>query len=590
MEPLGDWRRTHWLGELRTGHVDEDTVLMGWVMSRRDHGGVVFCDMRDLGGVAQVVFDPRVSPGAHDKVKNVRSEFVLAVKGRVRLRGEGLENPNLSTGKVEVVASEVKLLNRSETPPFPIEDDVEVTDAVRLAHRHLDLRRPGMHRRLITRHRAAHFIRNFLSGEGFLELETPVLTLSTPEGARDYLVPSRLHPGRFFALPQSPQIFKQLFMIAGFERYYQIVRCFRDEDLRADRQPEFTQVDLEMSFAGEDDVMAITEGLMAGLFGEVLGVEVKTPFPRLTYQEAMDVYGTDAPDVRFGLEIVDLTDIAAGSGLKLFSEAAARGERVKGLSAPGSSLTRSQLDGLVEYAQSEGAKGLAWVRLTEEGWRSPIAKFFSEEDKKAVEEALAAGNRDTMFFVADARNLANHVLGRVRLRLKELLSIDTGEGHHFVWVHQFPLMEYDADEKRYVALHHPFTAPLEADEAGLEDDPAGVRSRAYDLVLNGTEIGGGSVRIHSQDLQRRMFRVLGLDEGEVEERFGFFVRALAQGAPPHGGIALGFDRLVAIMVGADSIREVIPFPKTQRATCPLTGAPKPAGLEQLLELSLKLDT
>ncbi len=586
---MGDWRRTHWLGELRPHHVGEETVLMGWVKSRRDHGGVVFCDLRDRTGVAQVVFDPASSPESHEKVKQVRTEWVLAVKGRVRRRGEGLENPNLATGEIEVLTHEVKVLNRSDTPPFPIEDETEASDQVRLTHRHLDLRRPKMYRNLYLRHRAAHFVRSFLASEGFLDLETPFLTLSTPEGARDYLVPSRMNPGRFYALPQSPQIFKQLFMISGFERYFQVVRCFRDEDLRADRQPEFTQIDLEMSFAGEEDVMSLTERLIAGLFQEVLGAKVDLPIPRLTFDHAMDTYGTDSPDVGFGLEIRDLTDIAAKTKLKVFSQAAGSGGRVKGIAAPGSDLTRSQLDGLVGFAQDEGAKGLAWVRLGPDGWKSPIAKFFSDEEKGAIEEALNANQGDTLFFVADTRATANHVLGKVRLRLKELLGIEPEARFNFVWLHRFPLMEYDPDEKRFVALHHPFTAPLEEDEELLDDAPERVRSRAYDLVLNGTEIGGGSIRIHRREMQTRVFKALGLPDEEVRERFGFFLDALDQGAPPHGGIALGFDRLVALMVGADSIREVIPFPKTQRATCLLTGAPAEVDLEQLLELGLKLD-
>jgi aspartyl-tRNA synthetase len=559
------------------------------VLRRRDHGGVIFVDLRDREGITQVVFNPELAPEAHAKAEAIRSEFVLGVRGQVRRRPEGMANPNLVTGAIEVMASELKILNPAQTPPFLIEDNVEVAEGIRLKHRHLDLRRPRLQRNLILRHRAAVAVRSYLNRLGFLDLETPFLTKSTPEGARDYLVPSRVNPGMFYALPQSPQLFKQLFMMAGFDRYYQIVRCFRDEDLRADRQPEFTQIDLEMSFVGEEDVMAVAEGMMAALFKDILDLELQMPFPRLTYAEAVGRYGLDKPDTRFALELKEVSDIVGASGFKVFAEAVGRGGIVKALNAKGCvEMSRKDIDDLTTFVAVYRAKGMAWIKVRADGWQSPIAKFFSESEKKALAERIGMQVGDLVFFVADEPVVVNEALGHLRHHLGQKLGLIDAGRYDFLWVTRFPMFEYDETEKRFQALHHPFTAPLEQDYEKLETEPLKVNSRAYDLVLNGFEVGGGSIRIHQRGLQERIFKTLGMDAASYEEKFGFLLSALDSGAPPHGGIAFGFDRLVMLLCGETSIRDVIAFPKTQKAACLLTNAPSTPTKAQLDELYLKV--
>ncbi len=586
---LEQMRRTHHCCELAAGDVGKEVVLMGWVQRRRDHGGVIFVDLRDRRGITQVVFNPLVDEAVHQKAHAIRNEFVLGVRGRVEHRPEGMTNPNLVTGQIEVMVAELRIFNEAKTPPFLIEDDIEVSETVRLAHRHIDLRRPAIQANLLRRHRAAQAVREYLNKLDFIEAETPVLTRSTPEGARDYLVPSRVNPGLFYALPQSPQLFKQLLMISGLDRYYQIVKCFRDEDLRADRQPEFTQIDLEMSFVGEEDVMAVAEGMMKALFSAVLGLELKTPFDRLTYADAVGRYGLDKPDVRFGLELADVSDIVAGSGFKVFSGAVEKGGVVKALNAKGCiDFSRKEIDDLTALAAVYRAKGLAWIKVREDAWQSPIAKFFTGEEKAALAERIDMAPGDLVFFVADAPGVAHEALGHLRNHLGSRLGLIDESEFRFVWVTEFPLLEYDEAEKRCQALHHPFTAPLEEDCKRLEKDPLSVRSRAYDLVLNGSEIGGGSIRIHQRTLQERVLSALGISTEDAEEKFGFLLSALESGAPPHGGIAFGFDRLVALLCGQRSIREVIAFPKTQKAACLLTGAPSAATTAQLEELSLRM--
>ncbi len=589
-EPLGTMRRTHYCGQLRADHVGQDVVLMGWVQRRRDHGGVIFVDLRDRDGITQVVFNPDVSAQAHAKAEILRNEFVLGVKGKVEKRPEGMANPDLKTGEIEVMASELKIFNRAQTPPFMIEDHVDVTENIRLANRHIDLRRPGLQKNIIMRHKAAAAIRNYLNANGFLDIETPFLTKSTPEGARDYLVPSRVNPGMFYALPQSPQLFKQILMISGFDRYYQIVRCFRDEDLRADRQPEFTQVDLEMSFVGEEDIMAVAEGLVSAVFREVLGVDLKTPFPRMTYAHAMDKYGLDKPDLRFGLALEDISDIVSQSGFKVFADAVKKGGIVKALNAKGcEGFTRKEIDEFTQFVNVYRAKGLAWIKVRENEWQSPITKFFSEKEKQELAKRLDMAPGDLVFFVADQAKITNEALGHLRNHLAKKLGLMDDRRFEFLWVTHFPLLEYDETEKRFQALHHPFTAPMEDDYDKLESNPLAVNSRAYDLVLNGSEIGGGSIRIHQKELQIRVLEALGLKKEEYEEKFGFLLSALDSGAPPHGGLAFGFDRLMTILCGGGSIREVIAFPKTQKGACLLTNAPNAVSRAQLKELSLKLD-
>ena len=588
-DKLGNMRRTHTCCELGVENVGTEVVLMGWVQRRRDHGGVIFIDLRDKNGLTQIVFNPEVSPNVHAKAHVIRSEYVIGIRGNVKRRLEGMTNPKLKTGEIEVFATELKILNAAETPPFIIEDHVDVSENIRLKFRHIDLRRPLLQKNIITRHKAAALIRQHLDDLGFIDIETPMLTRSTPEGARDYLVPSRVNSGMFYALPQSPQIFKQLLMISGFDRYYQIVKCFRDEDLRADRQPEFTQIDMEMSFVGEDDVMEITENMMVSLFRDVMEKNLQTPFPRLSYEDAVDRFGLDKPDIRFALELIDISDIVENAGFKVFSNAVKKGGIVKAINAKGcTDFTRKEIDDLTEFVTVYRAKGLAWIKVREDSWQSPIAKFFTDDEKQALEKRIDMQPGDLVFFVADQPKITNEALGQLRNFLGKKLGLIQEDSFSFVWVTRFPLLEFDENEGRNQALHHPFTAPLEEDYGLLEDDPLSVRSRAYDLVLNGSEIGGGSIRIHQRELQERVFGALGMNRETYEEKFGFLLSALDSGAPPHGGIALGFDRLTMILCGQPSIRDVIAFPKTQKAACLLTHAPAGADKTQLDELSLRI--
>jgi aspartyl-tRNA synthetase len=588
-DQLGEMRRTNHCWELGADDVGKEVVLMGWVHRRRDHGGVIFVDLRDREGLTQVVFNPKVDKKIHAKAHAIRNEYVLAVRGKVDHRPADMINPKLKTGEIEVTATELKILNPAKTPPFLIEDEVDASETVRLKYRHLDLRRSQMQKNLILRHRVSEAVRGYLNQQGFLDLETPFLTRSTPEGARDYLVPSRVNPGEFYALPQSPQIFKQLFMISGFDRYYQIVRCFRDEDLRADRQPEFTQIDIEMSFVGEDDVMNLSEGMMTQIFKEILGIKLKRPFSQLTYEEAVGRYGLDKPDTRFGFELKDISDIVAGSNFKVFANAVKKGGIVKALNAKGCiDFSRKEIDDLTELVAVYRAKGMAWIKVKEDKWQSPITKFFSDEEKQALAERIEMEPGDLIFFVADQPKVANEALGHLRNHLGKTLGLIDENEYHFLWVTRFPMFEYDETEKRLQALHHPFTSPLEEDYERLKDEPLSVNSRAYDLVLNGFEIGGGSIRIHQRSIQEKVFEALNMDRKTYEGKFGFLLEALDSGAPPHGGIAIGYDRLVMLMCGESSIRDVIAFPKTQKAACLLTEAPSETSKTQLDELYLKL--
>jgi len=581
-------KRTHYCGSIRAEHAGEDVVLMGWVHRRRDLGGLIFIDLRDREGIVQIVFDPEKKPRAHALAHDIRSEFVLAVKGRVNLRPADMINPSLKTGEVEIIIDELEILNESGTPPFVLDADSEVSENLLLKYRYLDLRRRTLQQNIILRSKVAAETRIYLEKEGFIEVETPFLTKSTPEGARDYLVPSRVSPGAFYALPQSPQIFKQLLMVSGFDKYYQIVKCFRDEDMRADRQPEFTQIDMEMSFISESDIIDTVEGMMARIFKACLDRDLQVPFPRLTYKEAIDRYGRDNPDTRFSLDLEDLTDIAGESEFRVFSEAAKSGGVVKAmLLADGKTLSRKDLDALGDFVGEYGAKGVAWARVNEDGWTGSIAKFFDQEDIKRINEKMGAQQGALLVFVADTKDVVNNALGALRIYLAEKLGLINKETLAFTWITEFPMFEYSKTEKRYMATHHPFTSPVTEDIPLLETDPGKVRARAYDLVLNGSEIGGGSIRIHKSDVQSMIFKTLGLSEDEARTKFGFLLDALKYGTPPHGGIAFGLDRMIMIMAGAESIRDVIAFPKTLKATCLLTGAPSEVSTEQLADLSLK---
>ena len=582
--------RTHYCGSLREEHLDEEVTLCGWVHRRRDHGGVIFVDLRDREGMAQVVVDPD-TPEAFALAEQVRNEYVLRVTGRVRRRPAGTENPELPTGMVEVLGKALEVLNVARTPPFQL-DDEDVHEENRLRYRYVDLRRPEMQQRMITRTRIVRTLRAFLDERGFLDLETPMLTRATPEGARDYLVPSRTHSGSFFALPQSPQLFKQLLMMSGMDRYYQIARCFRDEDLRADRQPEFTQLDMEMSFMDEGDITGLVEAMVRDLFAKVLDTALPDPFPRMTYAEAMARYGTDRPDLRVALELTDVGDVMTEVDFKVFSGPARDAEgRVAALRVPGGgSLTRSQIDDYTKFVGIYGAKGLAYIKVNDagagrEGLQSPILKFLPDEAVAAIMARTGAESGDLVFFGADKQRVVNESLGALRLKVAEDLDLVT-PGWRPVWIVDFPMFEWDELEKRWFAIHHPFTAPL--DLKAVEDDPHHALSRAYDLVLNGTELGGGSIRIHRPEVQMAVFKLLGIDEEEARAKFGFLVDALEYGCPPHGGIAFGLDRIAMLMTGASSIRDVIAFPKTQTASCPLTEAPAPVPERQLRELGLRL--
>lgn len=589
-EFLQGWKRTDYCTSFSVDDVGKDVTLMGWVQTRRDFGALIFVDLRDRTGIMQVVFDESVLEGDFSRVSGLRSEYVIAVKGQIVRRDEETVNEKLPTGYIEIKARELKVLSRAQTPPFEIEDDTMVREELRLKYRYLDLRRPTMQKNLLVRSQIAFAAREYLIENGFLDIETPMLTKSTPEGARDYLVPSRIHQGSFYALPQSPQTLKQILMISGFDRYFQIVKCFRDEDLRADRQPEFTQIDLEMSFVDVDDIIAMNEGLIAHVFKKVMNIDIPLPLKRLPYKEAMDRYGSDKPDTRFGLELVNVSDIVADSGFQVFSSVVKSGGSVRAINVKGAveKFARREIDALVDFVKIYGAKGMAWISMKEDGMQSPITKFFSEDDMNALLKRLDAQTGDIIFFVGDKDKVVYDSLGNLRLKLAEKLALIDESQFDLLWVVDFPQFEYSEEEKRFMAMHHPFTCPKDEDVDKLESDPGSVYAKAYDIVLNGNEIGGGSIRIHTTELQERMLKALGHSKEDAWENFGFLLEALKFGAPPHGGLAFGLDRLAMLLLGCTSIRDVIAFPKVQNASCLMTNAPSRVEPKQLRELGIKI--
>lgn len=589
-ESMKGLRRSHRCAETVNAPVGSTVTVMGWVQKRRNLGSLIFVDLRDRSGILQIVFDENdIGTEGFEKAEKIRSEFVIAVEGRLEKRG-GAVNENLTTGELEVRATNLRILSESETPPFPIEEHIQTKDELRLKYRFLDLRRPNLQRNLMLRSLVATEVRAFLAEEGFLEIETPILIKSTPEGARDYLVPSRIHTGNFYALPQSPQLYKQLLMCSGYDRYFQIAKCFRDEDLRADRQPEFTQIDMELSFVDIDDVIDVNERLLARIFKKAIGVEVPLPIPRMTWQEAMDRFGSDKPDIRFGMELKDVSDVVKDCGFSVFKNALENGGSVRGINADGQGhMPRKKIDALVEFAKGYGAKGLAYLAINEDGtYKSSFAKFMTEEELKALVEKMEGKPGDLLFFAADKNKVVWDVLGNLRLKIARNLGLLKKNEYKFLWVTEFPLLEWSEDQGRYVAMHHPFTMPMEEDLDKIDTDPGAVRAKAYDIVLNGTEVGGGSVRIHQDDIQSKMFEILGFTPERAEDQFGFLLRAFRYGVPPHAGLAYGLDRLIMLMAEEDSIREVIAFPKVKDASCLMTGAPGTVEEKQLEELCLKV--
>lgn len=588
-EALGTMKRTHMCGNLNLSNVEEEVVIMGWVQKRRDLGGLIFADLRDRAGLVQIIFDKDISEEAFLKAEKIRSEYVLGVRGVVKQRQS--INANIPTGEIEIFAKELKILSEALTPPIYIEDNDEVSENLRLKYRYLDLRKPKMQKKLMFRHKLAKTARDFLDNNGFAEIETPVLGKPTPEGARDYLVPSRVNPGKFYALPQSPQLFKQLLMVSGMDRYFQIVKCFRDEDLRADRQPEFTQIDIEMSFVDIEDVLSMNERLLQRIFKDMMNIDIELPLKRMPYTEAMERYGSDKPDIRFGFELKCINDIVAECGFKVFKDTIANGGDVRGININGygDRFSRKDITKLEDYVKTYGAKGLAWIKIGSEGIQSPIAKFFEEAEMQKLLERFSAKEGDLILFVADKPGVVFDALGHLRVEVAKQLELLDKNEYKLLWVTEFPLFEYDEEENRYVAKHHPFTSPMDEDVEILEKDPGKVRAKAYDIVLNGIELGGGSIRIHRSELQQKMFKALGFSEEEAWDKFGFLLEAFKYGTPPHGGIAYGLDRLVMLLTGSDSIREVIAFPKTQNASSPMTEDPTTVEEKQLKELHIKVD-
>lgn len=581
-------KRSHMCCEVGENDIGQPVVLMGWVQRRRDLGKLIFIALRDRTGLVQIIIDGNTAQNIFNKAETIRSEYVLAIEGIVRARTQKDINPNMKTGKIEIEVKELRILSEAETTPFQIEDSISVKDDLRLKYRYLDLRRPEMQKNIMLRHNVAHSVRNFLSDEGFIEIETPMLTKSTPEGARDYLVPSRMNLGNFYALPQSPQLFKQLLMVSGMDKYFQIVKCFRDEDLRADRQPEFTQIDMELSFVEEEDVMSVNERLLKKIFKEVLDVDIEIPFKKMTYKEAMNRYGSDKPDIRFGMELIDLSEIVKDSDFKVFSEALSSGGSVKAINAKGcGSYPRKQIDSLVEFVKTYRAKGLAWIVISNDGEiKSQISKFFTPEKLNEIIKQANGQAGDLILICADKNNIVYDSLGNLRLEISRRQNLTNPQDYKFLWVTEFPLLEWSEEENRYSAMHHPFTSPMDEDLELMDSNPQDVRAKAYDVVLNGYELGGGSIRIHKSDIQEKMFKLLGFSEKDAYDRFGFLMNAFKYGTPPHGGLAFGLDRIAMLMTGADNLRDVIAFPKVKDASCPLTDAPNIVDEKQLEELGL----